>query len=211
MILFNMKIKAVIFDVGGILINENANEVRDFIASKYGFDSGDFWEYWKKNLPYSYCGELDALDFFEGLILELGIKNASVEDLARDWLEVRRRNSSLNGDVADIVLGLRGKFLLGILSNSTKLNELVEVRRDCYKMFDFVILSCDIGVAKPDRGIYEILIGDLSKRGIEGDEIVFVDDNDENLAVAKEFGMETILFRDAGGLRQDLGRVGVVV
>lgn len=206
-----MVIKAIVIDIGNVLIDETGVEARDFIAQKYGFPAKDFWEYTKKNLNKSYCGELRAEDFFKGLISELKLENVSAEDLIKDWLEIREQTSRVDNVVKETVEELKEKYLLGILSNSTELNEQVSVRKKCYNPFKLKILSYEVGCTKPGKKIYEILIKRLLENNINPNETVFIDDREENLSPAKQLGINTILFEDSEQMIRDLRNLGVKI
>lgn len=123
-----MVIKAVVVDIGNVLITETGEEARAFIADLYGFDGEDFWEYAKKNLDRSYRGELSGVSFFEGLIKELGLERGVSEDMAKAWVRGREETSRVDEVVAETLGKLRGKYVLGVLSNSTVLNERARQR-----------------------------------------------------------------------------------
>jgi 2-haloacid dehalogenase len=73
--------------------------------------------------------------------------------------------------------------------------------------FDPIILSCDVGLCKPDPAIFALL---LQRLGLPGERVLFVDDRDDNLAAAVALGIRGHLFVDAQRLRQDLERLGVL-
>jgi epoxide hydrolase-like predicted phosphatase len=202
-------IKVVVVDIGNVLIYENGDRARDFLAKKYGFDAEDFWKYAKKNLSKSYCGKLDAKDFFAGLISELGIKNVSAEDMIEGWLEIRGGTSRVDEIVRETLENLKGKVLLGVLTNSTVLNDRVGVRKNCYGLFDFKIISHEVGVSKPEKMIYRILLEKLKESGVKPDECVFIDDRKENLNAVEELGIESILFEDSEQMIRELRELGV--
>lgn len=202
-------IKAVVVDIGNVLIYENGDRARDFLAKRYGFDAGDFWKYAKKALDKSYRGELTAEDFFAGLISELDIKDVSAEDMIEGWLEIRGGTSRVDEVVRETLENLEGRVLLGALTNSTVLNDRVGVRKNCYELFDFRIISHEVGERKPEKRIYEILIERLKENGVKPEECVFVDDRKENLDVVEGMGVKSILFEDAEQMIRDLRELGV--
>jgi len=57
--------------------------------------------------------------------------------------------------------------------------------------FDVVVVSCEVGVAKPDPAIYELC---LSRLGVKANEALFVDDRIENLEGAASLGIRTFHF-----------------
>ncbi|NWI95969.1 HYES hydrolase, partial [Pitta sordida] len=64
------------------------------------------------------------------------------------------------------------------------------------RRFQPLLESCRIGMRKPEHGIYSHALGVLR---VKPEEVIFLDDVGENLEVAREMGMATILARDDGG------------
>ena len=58
------------------------------------------------------------------------------------------------------------------------------------------VISGDVGVRKPDRKIYEILI---EHSGCKIDELLFVDDREKNVIAARDIGIETVLYKPEEG------------
>ena len=69
---------------------------------------------------------------------------------------------------------------------------------DCFDACEGVLVSCDVGLIKPDRAIYQCLCDTFS---LTASECVFVDDMAENIEAAKAFGMQGVQLTDkhAGG------------
>ena len=70
---------------------------------------------------------------------------------------------------------------------------------DVRGQFDVFVASSDVGMRKPDRRIYELVVQRLDEfdrarggTGIEAEQVVFLDDIGENCKVAKSVGMRTI-------------------
>lgn len=66
---------------------------------------------------------------------------------------------------------------------------------------DHVVSSARVGVAKPDREIYEIAAG---RAGVALDRCLFVDDRLENIEAAVGLGMTGVHYRQPGDLREAL-------
>lgn len=70
-------------------------------------------------------------------------------------------------------------------------------------LFDGLVFSAPIKMAKPQRRIFEHII---AKYDLDPSESIFVDDNHDNIATAKEVGLNTYTFDgDAEALRAFLG------
>ena len=197
-------IKAIVFDTGGVLINEIAGEAREMVAKKFGFSGDDFGKVSKKYLNNSYTGG-HYNSFFQKVVEELNL-SVSYKELVDEWLNVREKTSSVNEDIKKMIIKLKKKYLIGMLSNSTILNEKVSARKSVLSLFDddLRIFSFECGFRKPDKKIYDILLERLEKRGILPEETVFIDDREENLIPAESLGMKTILFKDANRLKEEL-------
>jgi epoxide hydrolase-like predicted phosphatase len=81
---------------------------------------------------------------------------------------------------------------LGLLTNNIK--EFGDHWRATFPiddLFEEVVDSSHVGMRKPDREIYALT---CERMGIAPEDAVFVDDNRENVAAARAFGMEAVHF-----------------
>jgi HAD superfamily hydrolase (TIGR01509 family) len=69
------------------------------------------------------------------------------------------------------------------------------------------VISGQVGAAKPDPRIYEILFDKVGRRP---QELVFVDDSQRNVEAAKGLGMATIHFRPGVDLERELKACGAL-
>ena len=66
------------------------------------------------------------------------------------------------------------------------------------------IISGDIGIRKPDRGIYELL---LRKSHSNPDQLIFLDDREKNVQAASALGIKAIHFSSREGFIEAMERV----
>lgn len=76
-----------------------------------------------------------------------------------------------------------------------------------FDRFRSIVVSGDEKIAKPDPCIFALA---LSRFGLEGPEALFVDDRADNVAAAKDAGMQAHLFIDQPGLRGRLVEEGLL-
>lgn len=69
-----------------------------------------------------------------------------------------------------------------------------------YDLFNTVILSSEVGLAKPDLDIYRLL---LNTTGFKAGETIFIDDQEKCLKPAKTMGIHTVLAIDAEQIIND--------
>lgn len=77
----------------------------------------------------------------------------------------------------------------GILSNVFTMNAEQLRAQGRYDGFDPVILSCEVGYAKPDPEIYEIAV---RQTGVAPGEILLIDDQEKCISSATEAGFLTV-------------------
>lgn len=108
-----------------------------------------------------------------------------------------------------LVRALRPPYKVSILSNAdATLRHRLEREIRIHDLFDDIVCSAEVGMAKPEPAIFRLAADRL---GVPPARCVFVDDWDENIAAAERVGMRAILFRvDRGDdLRARLGALGV--
>jgi len=108
-----------------------------------------------------------------------------------------------------LVRELRASCKLAILSNADiSLRGRLEHELGIHHLFDDIVCSAEVGMAKPEAGIFTLA---AQRLGLEPVACVFVDDLDTNVEAARQVGMEAVLFRvDKGDdLRAQLAALGV--
>jgi putative hydrolase of the HAD superfamily len=75
------------------------------------------------------------------------------------------------------------------------------------RLFDRQFLSYELGLAKPDREIFERVVDDLD---VSAEEILFLDDNQINVDGARSVGMRAELTRGLASARRAIEALGLV-
>ena len=108
-----------------------------------------------------------------------------------------------------LVSDLRASYKLAILSNAdVSLRERLEGDMGIHHLFDDIVCSAEVGMAKPEPAIFALA---AERLGLEPRECVFVDDLNTNVEAARQVGMQAVLFsKDKGDdLRAQLAALGV--
>jgi len=109
----------------------------------------------------------------------------------------------------ELVRALRPEYRLSILSNAERsLRHRLEAELGIHHLFDDVVCSAEIGMAKPEPAVFQLA---AERLGVRAAECVFVDDHEPNVDAARKVGMRAVLFRvDRGDdLRAQLRALGV--
>ncbi|HSX17422.1 MAG TPA: HAD family phosphatase [Patescibacteria group bacterium] len=118
-------------------------------------------------------------------------------------------SATVDHEVVEIADALRKHYRLALLSNASSafLRQLLhELKLDT--KFDEIVISSEVGVAKPSAEIFEIT---LKKLGVDASEVIFVDDNERHTQAAEKLGIKSIIFSSASQLKQDLEGLGLKV
>ncbi len=196
-------INAVIFDWGGVLIDNPAPLLSRYCADALGVSEPEYRRAHLKHEPEFITGRTTEQQFWNNMCTELGVGNQQIGPL---WARAFADSYRPRREMLRLVTQLKKKgYKTAILSNTEKPSTEF-FRAQNYDMFDVKVFSCEAGVAKPKRRIYEIALGRLSTHA---QQTVFVDDKKQFTDAAEQIGMNTILFTTPGQLKNELTRLDV--
>ncbi len=185
-------IRAVIFDIGGVL---EMTPPTGWVArweARLGLSPGELDERLGQVWTDGSAGAISIEQVENSIGQILGIERAQVDALVRDlWDEYL---GQLNAELAAFLAGLRPRYRTALLSNSfAGARQKEEERYHFCHLCDLVIYSHEEGMEKPDPRFFLLA---CERLGVQPDEVVFVDDVEALVAAARELGMQGILFRD---------------
>ncbi|RPI93868.1 MAG: HAD family phosphatase [Chloroflexi bacterium] len=186
-----MTIKAVFFDLGGVIVRTEFQAPRQQLADRLGMDYDDLNKliFESDTSNRASIGEISSEEHWAFVIQRL---KRPVSELAVI------REEFFAGDIVDRTLleyirSLRGKYKTGIISNAWgDLRDFI-VREKFDDAFDRIIISAEVGAMKPEAKIYQIA---LEQFGVSPREAVFLDDFYVNIAGCEKVGMKGIHFKD---------------
>lgn len=194
-------VKAVIFDVGGVLIVTHNRAGREKWSKRLDMD---VWEF--ENLVFNgesgrqaQLGQKSNESHWAWLGEQLGLQGADLAQMRRDFFA----GDKINQPLVDTVQRLRqAGYKTGILSNFG--DNARQLWRDVYPFIDYfdgIIISAEVGLMKPDARIYRMAADSV---GVNPEEAVFIDDFIENIEGASAVGMRGIHFTDTATVLQKL-------
>lgn len=197
-----MSIKAVFFDLGGVIVRTEFQAPRQQLAEKLGmeYDDLDRIVFDSDSGIRASMGEISSAEHWAFVIQRLK-RPASELSLIRDEF--------FAGDIVDRTLleyvrSLRGNYKTGIISNAwSDLRDFI-AREKFDDAFDDMIISAEVGAMKPEPKIFQIA---LERFGVKPKEAVFVDDFYANIEGCEKVGMQGIHFRDAESTLQQLKKL----
>jgi epoxide hydrolase-like predicted phosphatase len=197
-------IRAIIFDVGGVLFRTEDHSHRRLLEKKLGLAHGEVEEIvFNSDMGQkAQRGEIsdDALWAWVGDRLELG---GQLDDFKNDFWA---------GDVLDekliaFIRSLKPVYQTAVISNATDWLDNLLTNLGIADAFDVIIGSAQERIMKPDPAIYKRTLDALGRRA---EETVFIDDFQINVDGARALGMEAILYRPGMIIEEELENLGVV-
>ena len=181
---------ALILDYGEVLSLPQHPDAIARMAAQLDVPSEPFTQaYWRHRRSYDLG--LPAREYWRRVASDLSIDGdpPAAELITIDvasWMSFREEMWQLAA--AARAAGIR----TAVLSNGIR--EVVaqlDVERPLHAHFDVVVISFDVGCAKPDPRIYQIT---LDRLGVAPADALFVDDRADNIEGARQQGIETMHF-----------------
>jgi epoxide hydrolase-like predicted phosphatase len=190
--------RGLIVDWGGVLTMPIPTAIGGWLKAS-GVDHNHYGEVvrrWVEPLPGEISpvhrlerGELAVEDFEHLLSTALAREGSTVEArglVGRMFADLAIYEASMTSLVTRArAAGIRTALLSNSWGNDYD-------RSDWHAMFDIVVISGEVGMRKPEPGIFELV---LDRMGLPADECVFIDDMAHNIVAAEQAGLVGIVHR----------------
>lgn len=189
-------IKAIVFDIGGVLINLDMDGCIRAFRENLGFEriTQLLDPYHQKGV----YGDMEAgkvsADEFRAEILQGSRPGSKPEDVDRSMYALL---AGMEPDTVETVKGLAGRYPLYLLSNNNPISmgHILRMFRD-YGIdpdatFREQFISCEMKLLKPSPRIYAEAV---ARVGLPAKEILFIDDNDTNVEAARKAGLQARVY-----------------
>lgn len=198
-------IKAIIFDVGGVLIRTMNRDGRNRLEKRLGLEPGgsEYLVFNSEMGTKAQLGQITVPELWHWVQQHLGLSDAELVAFQQDFWD----GDQLDTALVDLIRQLRGCYQTAIISNAQ--DNLLEVVTERYPMadaFDLIVGSAYERVMKPDAAIYERTLARLGRQPAEA---VFIDDFAHNIAGAEAVGMHGIHYQPGVDLRAELAKLGI--
>jgi len=187
-----MGIRAVFFDFGGVIARTEYQTPREQLAERLGMEYEDLDRivFDSETGQQASIGAITALQHWESVMKRLKRPYEEMTAIRDEFFA----GDILDHQILDFLRGLRGKYITGLISNAWSDLRDYLVREKLDDAFDYIIISAEVGVAKPEAKIYEIA---LEQAGVSPNDAVFVDDFYVNIEGCEKVGIKGIHFKDA--------------
>jgi len=189
-----MSIRAVIFDLGGVIVRTEYQAPRQHLAEEFGMDYEDIDKLVFGGGPNgssarATIGAITEAEHWQNVMKVLKLPASEAPRVAKEFFA----GDVIDRNLLDFLRSLRPKYKTGLISNAwSGLREFI-VRERFDDAFDHMTISAEVGTGKPEAKIYQFALEQLQ---VKAKEAVFVDDVLENIEACEKLGMKGIQFKN---------------
>jgi len=195
-------IEVIFFDLGNVILPFNNYQIAEklcrFSQKEESREPGKIFSY-LFDLENGVINDFDRgrvspSEFFQSIKKYLGLSIA-FEKFIPIWTDIFTEDR----EVSEIIRSLKGKWRLGLLSNTDPLHfHYIVSTFPIVSALEKWILSYEVGFKKPDARIFQRA---MEWASVEPEKILFIDDTKGHVEAAASLGMQGIHFRSGEQLR----------
>ncbi len=196
-------IQAVVFDLGGVFIDDPSAEMVKYCANYLQVDPtslrdalNKYWDAWHK-------GSFPEEELWQRVTTDLQIQYPSCDSL---WLDGFKQAHRERPEMLFLLKQLKHQGYTTALLSNTEIPLVNYYKQHPYEDIDRCFFSCEMGLRKPEKEIYEKVLQELA---CSPEAVVFIDDRKENVDAATSLGIPGILFRTCDDLKKQLLRYSI--
>lgn len=201
-----MPVKAVVFDLGGVLIDWDPR----YLYRKLLDDEAAVEEFLATVCTPEWNAEQDrGRPFAEGvaeLVERHPVHAAAITAYHERWPEML---GGAVGGTVEVLAELRaaGVPVYALTNWSAETFGIARERFEFLEWFDGVLVSGEERMIKPDPAIFRLL---LDRFGLDPGATFYIDDSPANVAAADRLGLDAVRFTSPAQLRRDLEARGLL-
>jgi HAD superfamily hydrolase (TIGR01509 family) len=199
------KFRAIIFDIGGVLIRVDISRAMNGLASGLSMTPQEVWSAIQRDPHWLDWqeGRISPGDWHLHLTKRLGV-SLTFEQFSEVWNRALDPEPILSESFLE---KLSKNYRLALLSNTDPIHmSHEEARFPFFRFFPIRIYSYRVGASKPNPIIYREALKALKVRA---EEAVYIDDVAAYAEAAERLGMAGIVFQSAEQLHSDLRNLGI--
>ena len=198
-------IEVILFDLGNVILPFNHFQIAERLSQ---FSRRREFQDPKKIFSYLFdlqegaingfdLGKVSPREFFQAIKERLDL-SVSFDEFVPIWCNIFVEDR----EVTQIILSLKRKWRLGLLSNTDPLHfNYIFSEFPVMRAFDKWILSYEVGFKKPDIQIFQKA---MEWASVKAEKILYIDDTKEYVKVAASLGIQSIHFISASQLKEEL-------
>ena len=198
------KIKAVIFDLGNVLVNYDVKKAARRFSKAGGISQFRIWvHFFLSKFEQRYTrGEISTREFYKAAT-RVFKKPVPYKIFKHYWNDIFWQNPGMER----LLVRIKRHYPLYLISNTNAMHfTYLKKHFKLLRHFKQKFPSHEVGARKPELRIYRRV---LKKIGLKPQETVFIDDMKSFIRGAKKVGMHAIRFRGLKRLTRNLHKFGI--
>ncbi len=195
------KIKAIIWDMGGVLLRTENKQPRLELANMLGisYEMLDQVVFASESAHSAERGEIADSAHWEYVAKTLHIATDELTSFQESFWS----GDEVDQKLVSVIQKLKSTYAMGLLSNAWIDSRKVISQRfpGFLDVFDVSIFSAEVGLRKPDAQFFNWL---LEKMKVKVNQAIFIDDFIENISAANALGLKTVHFKTANQTQSEL-------
>jgi len=201
---YNMfMIKVIIFDCNGVFTTNSLAENLDVFSKVFGFDRKKLEPEYIRLSNMAIMGRMTSLEVCQKLIEKFGMQT-SAEEIKKVWVGTFVGAPDI--DTYKYALELSREYRLCLFSNYSDIFDEISKKLKLDDLFSskMIFISSGISLMKPDKRAFSYV---LNKIGCQPEEVIFIDDQENNIEQALSMGITSILFKDTNQLKIEMAKL----
>ena len=194
------KVQAVIFDWGGVLIEDPAPGLVRYCSNALGVSEKRYRNAYSLCMDDFHIGRFSEEQFWTNMTSRLSVPMPELKSL---WADAFADAYVPKPRMFHLAARLRKIGCKVALLSNTEMPSVEFFGRQNYDVFDVTVFSCVENTKKPESRIYEITLNRLAATPANS---LFVDDRPECIDGAACVGLHTILFENVDQFEQQLSK-----
>ncbi|HUV15686.1 MAG TPA: HAD family phosphatase [Pelolinea sp.] len=184
-----MAVKAVIFDLAGVVLLTVKGTFNSLLAERLGARLEDVVRVMSNPVNDQWdFGEIGDDEFFEHLLTELKEPLEKKAILTKFVID----DFYVDQELLTYIRELHKTYTTALLTNfPAHLHDYMKTAWRVDGAFDHIIASCDVKLLKPDPRMYQAA---LERINLKPEETVFIDDREVNVKAAEALGIKGIIY-----------------
>ncbi len=187
-----MAIKAVIFDIGGVLLHNSGSKKAQTWEVQAGLQEGEVFKFISRSglANAATRGQISRQELWNKVGEHFKIDPTQIRTVETDLITTE----TLNNELAEFLQSVRPQYKTALLSNAwPDTREVLNQKYALDKLVDMQFFSYEEGTMKPETKFYQLA---LMRLHVQGYETVFLDDKLVNVDGASLLGIQSIHYRD---------------
>lgn len=194
-----MTLRNIFIDFGGVLVRTEDKGPRRRAAERLGMTPSDLEKliFASETSQRASTGEIPEEAHWQAVAEALRLPRPEADKVTAEFFAGDRADQAL----LDFLRGLRPERKVCLISNAWSGLRAFITQQGFADVFDYMVISAEVGLIKPDHRIYRLALEEL---GAKPEESVFIDDMLVNVEAARAVGMAGIHFTQPESALEEL-------